>query len=918
MKEHYDICIAGFWYGWNYGSLLNGYAEYRILKDFGKEVLMLQKPNAIANDPEITQGHNTDFIKKYYDADDISPVFSYEDLNKLNNYCDCFCAGSDQIWNYKLSFYENMYLPFVNDNKKIISFATSFGHKNDLTPDEAKSRVRKYFSRFNAISVREKFDVDILKENYGINGTLVFEPVFCIDKKYYLELAENSDLDVSQPYILTYILDPTPEKRNAALFYAKKSGLKLINILDGDNSRSERIKKILNLPNSFTGIDVGSFIKAFMNASFVITDSFHGSAFSIIFNKPFISIGNPWRGLDRFNDLLTRLNLKERLVTDQNNIPLDEKYLSEIDYSKTNEIIESEKQRTVEWLRNVIETPKDKLPVIKIDEKKTLKQKNMLKASDVGKMHVDIRRCQMLAALLRDYGIRHVVISSGSRHTELVRFFEHNDCFVTHNVVDERSAGFYALGLAVKLNKPVAVCCTSGTAASNYLTSMSEAFYQHIPLIYITADRYPYLLNQREDQMVPQENMYGSVCLKSVTLMPKDTINVTNAVRRMICETIMEATHNQPGPVHINLPISFINEKPLPDDCYNLETVHFYKIRRYKLLPDRSTWNSVLEKLKVSNKIMIVYGQNHILTNDEKKSFDEFSRKFNCVFCTDNLSNYSGNKSVNSFNIIKPSRMTSNMLKELEPDIVITMFGANVTPFKSFILKSNKFFHWDISPSGKAADPYKKLTRIFECTPVGFVKRLNFMAGNITASDSYYQLWKKYEVLNDIIPENYSQKYATFKILEKMPETALLHLANSNTVRFACSYELKKDIEVYCNRGTNGIDGSASSFMGQVELCEKPCYLFIGDLSFFYDMNSLWNKKLKGNIRIALFNNFSAALIKSRNCSAITHAHHDVAEGWVKSLGFTYLSSKNKEEFDSNVEKFTSDEDTPMFFEIFC
>lgn len=915
MKEHYDIGVVGCWWGANYGSLLNGYAVYRTLKSLGQSVLMIHKHNAKENDWEICNTHSENFIKKFYPEEDVSPIITFDKLPELNKRCSIFLTGSDQIWNYGINriFDFVFMLNFADDTKKKISFGTSFGHEDDGTPPDKIAEIARLLQRYDAISVREKSGSNICEKKYGIKSDVVCEPVFCLTKEQYSELAEQSKISVEEPYILTYILDPTSEKREAIQRIGEKKGLKVINVLDGDPRVYEKNYKMLDLPNTMGKIGAEDLMKLYLNAAFVVTDSFHGTCFSIIFEKPFLAIANYRRGVARFNDLLSKYDLLYRLATDKNNILKNEDALKPIDYGKIKTQVENDRFNSIEWLRKAIETPKDKLPSI------ILPRQNKEFSSDINikNMHIDIRRCQMVAALLREYGINHIVISSGSRHTELVRFFEYNNCFITHNVVDERSAGFFALGLATKLRTPVAVCCTSGTAASNYLTSMSEAFYQHIPLIYITADRYPHLLNQREDQMVPQENMYGSVCLKSATLIPKDDPNTTAAMRRLICETILEATHNQFGPVHINIPIAFINERPLPVQCYNLSNVHFTQIRRYKLLPDRSTWNSVLDALKKYSRIMIVYGQNYKLSQEDIKAFEVFSKKFNCVFCTDNLSNFIGSKSVNAFNIIKSSRMTPTMLSELEPDVVITMFGANVTPFRNFIVKSKKCYHWDISPSGAAADPYKKLSRIFECTPVQFVKRLSFMAGNLTSDDSYYQSWKKYEILNDKIPEKYCQKYAVYQILDKMPDNSLLHLANSNTVRFACSYKLKDGIEVYCNRGTNGIDGSASSFMGQATVSDEPCYLLIGDLSFFYDMNSLWNKTLSGNIRIVLFNNFSADMLKSRSCEAITYSHHDVAEGWVKSLGFTYLSAKNMEEFNANVERFTSEEDTPMFFEVF-
>ena len=361
MKKHYDICVVGFWCGSNYGSLLNGYAVYCLLKkEFGKEVLMLQKPGLKANDTEIEEDHNIKFINKYYDSEDISPIMSYSQLLKLNEICDCFCSGSDQIWNYTLLFNENFYLPFVSDEKKLISFATSFGHKYDKTPDEVKPRIKEYLQRYSAISVREEFDVNILRDNYGLNSTLVFEPVFCIDKRYYQEIIDNTSFSLDSHYLLSYILDPTPKKRETILQYAKLTGFKIVNILSGNPSDWEKNREILDLPGTLSSVGVEEFLKAFSNADFVITDSFHGTAFSIIFNKPFLSIGNYRRGYERFVDLLSRLKLKDRLVQNPQQIPLEEKYTMPID-CEINQIIEREAKKTVEWLKNAVEQPKKSL-----------------------------------------------------------------------------------------------------------------------------------------------------------------------------------------------------------------------------------------------------------------------------------------------------------------------------------------------------------------------------------------------------------------------------------------------------------------------------------------------------------------------------------------------------------------------------
>lgn len=364
MKKYYDICIAGFWYAYNYGSVLNGYSTYILLKQMGKDVLMIQKPNANKSDIEITSGFNTEFIKKYYDEEDISSILPYNRLGELNDMCDCFCAGSDQIWNYSISFQENMYLPFVENGKKIISFATSFGYERDVTPREAKARVGSYLRRFNAISVRGQSDADILRDDYRINAVVLFEPTLCVDKKIYMSLAENSQFCENEPYLLAYILDPTSQIREAIKNYSKKTGLKALIILDGNPHKREGNKKILNDLNILENMGVEDFLKAFMNASFVFTDSFHGTVFSVVFQKRFLTVGNYKRGFNRFADLLSRLNLLDRLIPDTKNIPVDEKYLQTIDYVEVNKIVAQESEKTVNWIKHVIEMPKEQMSSI--------------------------------------------------------------------------------------------------------------------------------------------------------------------------------------------------------------------------------------------------------------------------------------------------------------------------------------------------------------------------------------------------------------------------------------------------------------------------------------------------------------------------------------------------------------------------
>jgi 2-succinyl-5-enolpyruvyl-6-hydroxy-3-cyclohexene-1-carboxylate synthase len=905
MKKHYDICVAGFWYGSNYGSLLNGYAEYRLLKSFGNEVLMLQKPGASSDDTEISQGHNVLFVQKYYDAEDISPVLPYDKLSTLNDICDCFCAGSDQIWNYTLSFHENLYLPFAGDDKKLISFATSFGHKKDKVLDASKPRIRKYLQRYSAISVREQFDVDILRENYGINGTLVFEPVFCLDKTVYDDLAADSSFAESEPYMLTYILDPTPEKREAILYYGKKLGLKAVNLLSGVKSVFSRNRDLLNLPNMLENVDAGDFIKAFMDAEYIITDSFHGTSFAVIFNKPFLAIGNYGRGYDRFIDLLGRLKLSDRLV-DPRNIPQDAKYLKPIDYAETNKIIDEKAKKTVEWLRWAIETPKDRFSKVAFHN-----------------IYPDFERTRVLVSLIRQYGIKHIVMSSGTRNVSIARMFEGNpDFFQIYNVTDERSAAYFAIGLSTKLQETVAICCTSGTAASNYVPGVTEAYHQNIPLLVITADRHPSLHGNLEDQTIAQYGLFSTITKKAITLPVNENVNNMWDARVKICDVLLAINHHGKGPVQINVPQAGIEMIPSPK--YSLVLPDVRTINRIVLGDKSDVWKSELSVLINAKRVMVVPGQNEPLSDSDRLLFDKFTENYNCVVLVDYLSNYQGVKSVFPYRLLKKMSQ-QDYDRFLTPDLVIQLGGKRILncPLTAKLRGgSNNIKLWRVAEDGKVADLYRRLTTVWECSTRQFLEYALSKAPGDASNDSlYYAKWAEYiEKLPPENPQNWNSYYTLFRMTQVIPKHSLVHLSVGHTFTHVQNFVMDRSIEVFCNMGTNGIDGCSSSFMGQAQVASEDqlCFLFVGDLSFFYDMNSIWNKKLKGNIQILLNNDGGAGLLRYLRSPALTQEHCATAVGWVKSLGFEYMSATTKDEFEANLARFADPNiKEPMFFEVF-
>lgn len=914
MDKKYDVGVLGVWTGCNYGSIMTYYALNNVIKSLGYSVLMVDKMSTNANqsDVEHKMTHSRRFAEEHYD---ISPSLKMDEFYKLNDLCDTFILGSDQLWNYGISknFGKLFYLSFANSEKKKIAYATSFGHSVDFAPDEERTVISSYMKRFDAISLREDDGVKICKDIYGVDSTQVLDPVFLVDPDtVYKPLAEKSTHRETEPFIAAYILDPTPEKKQALLHVSEKlGGIKIINLLDGLFWNFDQNKKKMDMDNCIENLQVEDWLYYLSNAQFVVTDSCHGASFAMIFKKNFIAITNKRRGFSRFNSLAKLFNFKDRLVTDVNRIMTDDSLLEPIDYSAIDEIMNKEAERSLNWLKDALETKK----VVKEEEKIIPVQPKPLP-----EVSQDFARCKMLVTLIKQYGIKHIVLSSGSRNLNLVRLFEADPYFKTYSVIDERSAGFFAMGLALKLNETVAMCCTSGTAASNYLTSITEAYYQNVPLVVITADRYPCVLGQNEDQTIPQVDMYRGVVKKSVTLPVNSGYMGDWESRRKICDALLEVNHHGKGPVHINIPISSI-ERPKPDPRVLKLDKKFRIIERFTPEDDDSMWQVKVNRLKSMNRILIVYCQNHPLSKEEQLSIEAFTEKFNCVVITDAISNYHGKYTYLSTPVLR-NYDNDKFSEELWAEVVITVGGRrslNDPILPRLRAQKKGWGHWRVAEDGLVADTYRKLSNVFECSQKYFFDKFVELAGDIHNNGEYVKVW---EAAQSNLPSehtnSYSQLYAIDKLISKLPDNSLLHLAIGCTIMFANRFEINPTVNVFCNMGTNGIDGSASTFMGHAEVSNELCFLIISDLSFFYDMNSIWDKNPRGNIRIMLCNNSGTNLLRHLKSDAITHTHDTSAKGWVNSVGFNYISARNKDEFEDGLKIFTSDVNQPIFFEVFC
>ena len=537
-------------------------------------------------------------------------------------------------------------------------------------------------------------------------------------------------------------------------------------------------------------------------------------------------------------------------------------------------------------------------------------------------MYSNVKSVQLLVAMLKAKKVKNIVVSAGTSHDAIARSLECDDYFKTYNIVDERSAAFFALGLIQELNETVAIVCTAGTAAVNYLTGVTEASRRNLPLVVITADKNPYYYNQFEDQMVDQINLFKSVVKHTVSLpMIKDDKDRWYC-ERLLNEAFLEINHHGTGPVHINIPIEE-GMFAIGDTFTTKELPKIKVIERLDVSSDLNKWEEKFRFLK-NKKVLIVYGQDYNVTQSRIEKLEKIFRNYNCLISTEKLSNLHCEGAIE---MSKVSRLmtVSGEFEQICPDVVISLAGSVAWDGK-FALKSNnkKFENWLVSEFGMVQDFYRNLTNIFECSIDEFLEKMSNY--EIDEKNDYYNLCKNLDAKFELPNFEYSNLYVTQKLMNNIPKDSILNLANSSTIRLAQYFDNDPSIKIYCNRGIHGIDGCMSTFIGQSAVTDKLSFLIIGDLTFFYDMNALWNRYVGKNVRIMLVNNSGAALFHfnqglqkyptlNENVAA---DHNATAKGWAESRGFKYLSSTNKEEFDKNLVEFVNpNSDKPIILEVF-
>lgn len=528
----------------------------------------------------------------------------------------------------------------------------------------------------------------------------------------------------------------------------------------------------------------------------------------------------------------------------------------------------------------------------------------------------------ILMNLLTKFGVSKLVLSSGARNIPFVTTVETDPRFECYSVVDERNAAFFALGICQQLNEPVAIACTSGTAASNYLTGVTEAFYSHTPLVVLTFDRSPYLLHQIETQKIDQPAIFQSVVKKSVTLpLIKDEDDIWYC-QRLINEALIAMRQRQDGPVHINIPL-IGDQNRLVSESVNHDTIDYINVIDYIEQDDAPKFRKYAATLS-DKKALLVMGQTIPLDEDTQNAIRSFCATYHIPVLADNLSNFRCDEMVFAEGVIKA--LNAKTIEPYIPDVVIS-FGANFQERIKDLFRAHKekISHWSIEPEGVVRDVFKCQSAMFDCRPLVFFRAMCQYA-ETGYNDEYLRQWKEIENALAMPEMDFTSFYVVQEFSKAIPNNAILHTAILNSTRLMQFFKLDSSITCFSNVNAFGIDGCLPTFMGQAAVTDKLSFLVIGDLSFFYGMNAAAIRHRKNNIRILVLNNGGGAefhIMPDSNAIPtidwhIGCAHEMSIKGWVESMGYEYMTAGSKNELETALPDFVSaNHDKPVVFEVF-
>ncbi len=471
-------------------------------------------------------------------------------------------------------------------------------------------------------------------------------------------------------------------------------------------------------------------------------------------------------------------------------------------------------------------------------------------------MHYDI------AQILHLKGVKNVVMSPGSRCAPLTISMVRHPELKTYTYSDERSAAFIALGMAESTTQPVALICTSGTAVLNYYPAITEAFYRGIPLIVITADRPPELIDQWDGQTIRQRHIFKNHIIESIDLPANMELDKNIIFARRSINEIINKSISSPGPVHINV--------PLREPLYPAKNE---KITYSKDIPVINSSNAVnfhfgatdlKKEMNSFKRMMILVGQ--MPKNKElNRLLAQISKDEDAVIIGDHISNLQPKESfICNHDLFLNSKLAEQLPK---PDLLISLGRSILSKaLKKYLRNQEKLVHWQVG-FYDAHDTYSKLQKTIQVPELRFIQGVqSFFESDI----NYVKKWKGQDLQSK---KNRAAKLESFEfseisvvseIIKKLPKNITLHLSNSLSTRYVNLFQdlIDDSNEVFCNRGTSGIDGCSSTAVGHALSNKKHHLLITGDLAFFYDRNAFWHNYNLNNLRIILLNNHGGGIFR--------------------------------------------------------
>lgn len=532
------------------------------------------------------------------------------------------------------------------------------------------------------------------------------------------------------------------------------------------------------------------------------------------------------------------------------------------------------------------------------------------------KYYTDERAPQIIIALLKAFGIRKVIASPGTTNLSLVASMQQDSFFEMYSSVDERSAAYMACGMASESGEPVVITCTGATASRNYMPGLTEAFYRKLPVVALTANQGVKNIGHLVAQNIDRRRTPNDIVKMSVEIPVVTTDEDAWLCNVNVNKALLELTHNGGGPVLINY------------------TTTYSKNFGVRELPSVRVINRIIPtdnfpKLDVSGNIAIFIGVHRKFTEEETSAIERFCETYNAVCFCDHTSGYYGKYKVQQALVC--AQRAYNSIREIDLLIHIgeisgDYYGLSIHPKEV----------WRVSEDGEVKDFFKCLHYVFDMPIKVFFS--NYAKPEVSLPATYLDVCQKeYQRIYDLIPElPFGNIWIAQQMADKLPEGSKLHLGILNTLRSWNFFKIPESVESICNVGGFGIDGIMSTLLGaSLASPEKIFFGILGDLAFFYDLNSIANRHVGNNLRIMLINNGRGT--EFTNYGHPGHAFGEDADAFIaaaghfgaksprlirhyaEDLGFEYITASNKDEFLNVYRSFITPEpqSKPILFEIF-